>query len=190
MGTCQLLAGLPQRQPGQRVDLIAGCGLAPVARVISSPALRCTDTVRPYAARFSGTVETEPCLAPYGRSADFSSRTDLADLLRRLLSRLVAERRPAVLCLHRENLPDVLAEACSALGAPAAIPADPSLPKGGFWVAHATAGGPGPAAAGGKASRIVSPQGGSEGMRPLEREGASRAAGELAGLERYDVSGA
>jgi hypothetical protein len=96
--------------------------------------------VRPYAAGFGGTVETEPCLAPYGRSADFSSRTDLADSLRRLLSRLLTERRPAVLCLHRENLPDVLAEAGSALGAPAAVPADPSLPKGGFWVAHATPG--------------------------------------------------
>jgi 8-oxo-(d)GTP phosphatase len=130
---------------------------APVARVISSPALRCSDTVRPYAAGFSGTVETEPCLAPYGRSADFSSRTGLADSLRRLLSRLLAERRPTVLCLHRENLPDVLAEACSVLGAPAAVPADPSLPKGGFWVAHASVGGSG---------------------------GASRA--ELASLERYE----
>jgi 8-oxo-dGTP diphosphatase len=114
---------------------------APVARVISSPALRCTDTVRPYAAGFSGTVETEPCLAPYGRSTDFSSRTGLADSLRRLLSRLLTERRPAVLCLHRENLPEVLAEACSVLGAPVAVPADPSLPKGGFWVAHASVGG-------------------------------------------------
>jgi 8-oxo-dGTP diphosphatase len=75
-------------------------------------------------------------------------------LLRRLLSRLVAERRPAVLCLHRENLPDVLTEACSALGAPAAVPADPGLPKSGFWVAHASVGGSGPAAAGGKASRV------------------------------------
>ena len=36
---------------------------------------------------------------------------------------------------------------------PSAVPADPSLPKGGFWVAHA-------------------------------------AAGELAALERYDLSGA
>jgi 8-oxo-dGTP diphosphatase len=114
---------------------------APVARVISSPALRCTDTVRPYAAGFSGTVETEPSLAPYGRSMDFSSRTGLADSLRRLLSRLLTERRPAVLCLHRENLPEVLAEACSVLGASAAVPADPSLPKGGFWVAHASVGG-------------------------------------------------
>jgi 8-oxo-dGTP diphosphatase len=113
---------------------------APVARVISSPALRCTDTVRPYVAGSGGTVETEPCLAPYGRSADFSSRTDLADTLRRLLSRLLGDRRPAVLCLHRENLPDVLAAACAALGSPAAVPADPSLPKGGFWVAHAAVG--------------------------------------------------
>ncbi len=121
--------------------------------MISSPALRCTETIRPFAAGFGGTVEAEARLAPYGRSAGISSRTDLADSLRRLLSDLVAERRPAVLCLHRENLPDVLAAVCSALGAAAAIPADPSLPKGGFWVVHA-------------------------------------AAGELAGLERYDVSGA
>jgi hypothetical protein len=27
------------------------------------------------------------------------------------------------------------------LGAPAAVPADPSLPKGGFWVAHVSVGG-------------------------------------------------
>ena len=113
---------------------------APVARVISSPALRCTETVRPYAARFSGTVEVEVCLAPHGRTAYFSSRTEQVDALRHLLSALVAERRPVVLCLHRENLPDVLAEACAMLGAPAAVPADPSLPKGGFWVAHTTEG--------------------------------------------------
>jgi len=110
---------------------------APVARVISSPALRCTETVRPYAERFSGTVEAEVCLAPYGRNSYFSSRTEQVDALRRLLSALIADRRPAVLCLHRENLPDMLAEACAVLGAPAAVPADPSLPKGGFWVAHA-----------------------------------------------------
>jgi 8-oxo-dGTP pyrophosphatase MutT (NUDIX family)/phosphohistidine phosphatase SixA len=113
---------------------------APVARVISSPALRCTETVHPYAERFSGTVEVEVCLAPYGRTAYFSSRTEWVDTLRRLLSALVADRRPAVLCLHRENLPDVLAEACAMLGAPAAVPADPSLPKGGFWVAHSREG--------------------------------------------------
>ncbi|MGH3234315.1 MAG: NUDIX hydrolase, partial [Streptosporangiaceae bacterium] len=111
---------------------------APAARVISSPALRCAATVRPFAAGFGGTVEAAVSLAPPGRYTGFSSyRTTPADSLRRLLSDLVADRRPAVLCLHRENLPDVLAAACSVLGAPAATPADPSLPKGGFWVAHA-----------------------------------------------------
>jgi len=109
---------------------------APTARVISSPALRCTETVRPFAAEFGGTVEAEACLVPHGRSAGFSSRTELADALSRLLSALVADRRPAVLCLHRENLPDVVAAACAALGVPGAMPADPVLPKGGFWVAH------------------------------------------------------
>jgi 8-oxo-dGTP diphosphatase len=126
---------------------------APIARVISSRALRCIETVRPFTAGFGGTVEAEACLLPYRRSPFFTSRTDQADALRRLLSAFVADRRPAVLCLHRENLPDVLAAVCSALGAPAAVPADPSLPKGGFWVLHA-------------------------------------AAGELAALERYDLSGA
>jgi hypothetical protein len=62
------------------------------------------------------------------------------------------------LCLHRENLPEVLAQACAALGAARAVPADPALPKGGFWVAHVSTGG---------------------------RGGAGRA-GELASLERYE----
>jgi 8-oxo-dGTP pyrophosphatase MutT (NUDIX family) len=130
---------------------------APTARVISSPALRCTETVRSFAASFGGTVEAEAGLASDGRSSFFSSRTGQADALRRLLDGLLAERRPAVLCLHRENLPSVLAEVCSALGAPAAVPADPSLLKGGFWVAHVAVAG-----------------------------GASRATGGLAGLERYE----
>lgn len=111
---------------------------APVARVISSPALRCTETVRPYAEAQGGTVEAEACLVPYGRSPDFSSRTEQAAALGHLLSVLVAQRRPAVLCLHRENLPEVIAAVCAVLGASAAVPADPALPKGGFWVAHAT----------------------------------------------------
>ena len=113
---------------------------APVARVLSSPALRCTDTVRPYADGFGGTVEAEACLVPYGRSPAFSSRTEQAGALSHLLAALVAQHRPAVLCLHRENLPEVIAAACAVLGAPAAVPADPVLPKGGFWVAHSALG--------------------------------------------------
>jgi 8-oxo-dGTP diphosphatase len=116
---------------------------APAARVISSPALRCTETVRPYAEEFGGAVEEQACLVPFGRSPDFPSRTEQAGALRQLLSGLVEQRRPAVLCLHRENLPAALAQVCAALGAPAAVPAEPALPKGGFWVAHVSPGKPG-----------------------------------------------
>jgi 8-oxo-dGTP diphosphatase len=113
---------------------------APSARLISSPALRCTETMRPFAAGFGGTVEAEAALAAPGRSGVFSSRTELADSVRRLIHDLMAARRPAVLCLHRENLPITLGAACSVLGAPSAMPEDPSLPKGGFWVVHAATG--------------------------------------------------
>jgi 8-oxo-dGTP pyrophosphatase MutT (NUDIX family) len=109
---------------------------APRARVVSSPALRCMQTVQPYAAGFGGMVEADAGLALPGRSA----RPDRAggDSLRKLVSGLVAAADPAVACLHRENLPPALLAACSALGA--VPPVDPSLPKGGFWVVHAAAG--------------------------------------------------
>ena len=115
---------------------------APGARVISSAALRCIQTVRPYAAAFGGSVEAEAALAVPGRDGDISfDRTDQADRVRRLIRSLVAAAEPTVVCLHRENLPVALAAACSALGAPPAA-ADPgaSLPKGAFYVVHVSAG--------------------------------------------------
>jgi 8-oxo-dGTP diphosphatase len=128
------------------IDALVLAGLlacfASSARVISSPALRCTETVRPFAASLGGSVEAEAALAPPGRSGvSPSSRTSRGDSLRHLLRDLAAGGRPAVVCLHRENIPEALAAACSALGAPSAVPGDPSLPKGGFWVVHAAAGG-------------------------------------------------
>ncbi|MDQ2810569.1 MAG: NUDIX hydrolase [Actinomycetota bacterium] len=125
--------------------------IAPTARVLSSPAVRCTESVRPYAASFGGAVEAEAALALSGRSSRFPSRTSRGDTLDDLVRDLVAAGRPAVLCLHGENLPKALAAACTALGASPAP--HPPLPKGGFCVLHT-------------------------------------AAGELAALERYDLSGA
>jgi 8-oxo-dGTP diphosphatase len=121
------------------VDAMALAGLlpcfAPSARVLSSPALRCTESVRPYAAAFGGTVDAEAALALSGRSGD--SGTNRGDSLTDLVRGLVAAGRPAVLGLHRENLPKALTAACAALGAPAPPePPDPPLPKGGFWVVH------------------------------------------------------
>jgi 8-oxo-dGTP pyrophosphatase MutT (NUDIX family) len=120
-------------------DLLA-C-FAPRARVISSPALRCTETVAPYAARFGGPVEAMAVLAVPGRAADFPFvRTDRTDTLRHLFRHLVAAGRPVVACLHRESLPLALSAACSALGAPPPDESDVALAKGGFWVMHAAAG--------------------------------------------------
>jgi 8-oxo-dGTP pyrophosphatase MutT (NUDIX family) len=115
---------------------------APSARVLSSPALRCTESVRPYAASFGGVVEAEAALALSGRSAQLFSRTNRGSTLADLVHDLVAQRRAAVLCLHRENLPKALAAARVALGAPPSRTSlDPQLPKGGFYVMHMAAGG-------------------------------------------------
>ncbi len=120
-------------------DLLA-C-FAPRARVISSPALRCTESVRPYAAKFGGPVEAMTALAVPGGVTDFYlARTDRADTFRHLFRNLVAADQPVVACLHRENLPLALAAASSVLGAAPPAELDPPLPKGGFWVLHAAAG--------------------------------------------------
>jgi 8-oxo-dGTP pyrophosphatase MutT (NUDIX family) len=118
-------------------DLLA-C-FAPRARVISSPAVRCTESVRPYAERFGGSVEAKAVLTVPGRAPEsFLDRTDRAHTLRHLFRNLVATGQPVVACLHGENLPLALAAVCSVLGAPADV--DPSLPKGAFLVLHVAAG--------------------------------------------------
>jgi 8-oxo-dGTP pyrophosphatase MutT (NUDIX family)/phosphohistidine phosphatase SixA len=114
---------------------------APQGRVLSSPAVRCTETVRPYAEVFGGVVEAEAALALHDRAGEpLSSRTVRTDALGNLVRKLVAAGRPAVVCLHRENLPKALAAAYSALDFSPPEPPDPSLHKGGFWVMHTAAG--------------------------------------------------
>jgi 8-oxo-dGTP pyrophosphatase MutT (NUDIX family) len=113
----------------------------PTARVLSSPALRCTESVRPYAESFGGTVQADAAMALSGRSGKSpSSRTGRGDPLPELVHHLVAAGAPAVLCLHRENFPKALAAACSALGTVAPAEPDPPLAKGGFCVMHMAAG--------------------------------------------------
>jgi 8-oxo-dGTP pyrophosphatase MutT (NUDIX family)/phosphohistidine phosphatase SixA len=105
---------------------------APSARVVSSAAVRCTETVRPYAELTGAGVQAESSLD--------ISRTDPA-ACSALIVAAVAARRPAVFCAHRENLPPMLAAALDALGTHG-VPAglrDP-LPTGGFWVLHTAAG--------------------------------------------------
>jgi 8-oxo-dGTP diphosphatase len=112
-------------QAATLADVLACYGSA---RVLSSPTLRCTQTVVPYAARMARPVETTPALAvdaPYQQAVEE---------LRELLS----AESPVVLCGHGEGLPALVAWACAALGA--APPIDASLGKGAFWALHVAKG--------------------------------------------------
>jgi 8-oxo-(d)GTP phosphatase len=107
---------------------------APRAQVVSSPALRCTQTVVPYTEVAGVPLETDPSLAPHLIRTGGGPRPGA--LLRTLVERRPAIG-PAIVCLHRENLPEALAAACAALGAEP--PADHALHKGSFWVLHVAA---------------------------------------------------
>jgi 8-oxo-dGTP diphosphatase len=110
---------------------LLGC-FAPRARVLSSPAERCTQTVRPYTEAAGVPLETDESLQTH------ISRTAVDSRPGPLLRSLVSSRQPVIVCLHRENLADAMTAACAELGAEP--PEDSSLPKGSFWVLH-TAGG-------------------------------------------------
>jgi len=160
---------------------------APSARVISSAAARCLETVRPYAELTGAEVRAEPALHFQ------SSRTDEADSAA-LISGAVAAGVPAVFCAHRENMPGLQAAAVAALGVPdgqaspgaSGSPGDPGspgipglpaewdtpLPTAGFWVLHLT-----------------------RPHRPARRrwfgrrDGRDGAGGRLVAADRYDLSG-
>jgi 8-oxo-(d)GTP phosphatase len=114
---------------------------APVARVVSSPALRCLETVRPYAELVGVPVHAAPALHAQ------SFRTEGGDsALTALISDAIAAGRPTVFCAHRENLPAAHAAAAAALGvgAPGGPPLpgdwDQPLPTAGFWVLNVSGG--------------------------------------------------
>jgi 8-oxo-(d)GTP phosphatase len=105
---------------------------APEARVISSVAVRCLDTVRPYAELTGAEVRVERAL--HGGSSGTSPADSAA-----VIAEAVRSGEPAVCCAHRENLPALQAAAIGALGAPdTALPEDwgDTLPPSGFWVLH------------------------------------------------------
>ena len=154
---------------------------APSARVISSAAARCLETIRPYAELTGAEVRAEPALHFQ------SSRTNEADSAA-LISGAVAAGEPTVVCAHRENMPGLKAAAAAALGIPdgAASPGDSGspgtpglpadwetpLPTAGFWVLHLT-----------------------RPRRPARRRwfgrraGGDGAGGTLVAADRYDLSG-
>jgi len=131
----------------------------PRARLITSPAARCVETLRPFAELSGAELREEPSLYIHHHS----SRTDPADSptsIAALLSEAIAAGEPTIFCAHRENIPVLQAAALAALGlaqppsdaapgsplADAGLKAFPELPKewddplptSGFWVLNLT----------------------------------------------------
>jgi 8-oxo-dGTP diphosphatase len=103
-------------------------------RVITSPAARCLDTVRPYAAAHGLTVEVADELTEEIHELD-------PETVRSSVRRLAVGRVGTAICTHRP----LLASIADVLG----VAVDPSrraepLPPGGLWVVHRASGAPAP----------------------------------------------
>ncbi len=94
-------------RPLDAAGLDRATGIAPVLaaygirRLVSSPSLRCTDTLRPYAAQLGGAVRTKDGLSEEGYTAEPARAV-------RHLERLVERGAPAALCSHGPVLPALL----------------------------------------------------------------------------------
>jgi phosphohistidine phosphatase SixA len=104
---------------GEAMGLVERLDGVPLARVISSPALRCRQTVEPLAARFGLTVEIEP------RLGEGSAMNDALALIGSL------GNRPVVLCSHGDLIPGLVGKL-----APGALELEggAGVPKGSAWV--------------------------------------------------------
>jgi 8-oxo-dGTP diphosphatase len=119
-----------------------------VSRVVSSPATRCVATVRPYARSVGEQIETEPAFLAV-KSARSNGRSDrdterpaaeTAAAAGKAIASLAAADQPVVVCAHRENLPALLAGACTELGQDQPPDVGKPLRKGEFLVLHRAAG--------------------------------------------------
>ena len=110
------LSGKGRRQAEGLVHLLAD---RPVQRVLSSPYVRCVQTVEPLAEKLGLTVEEAPSLA------EGAAPSEAVELLRALAS------STAVLCTHGDLIPPVL----DTLAATEGLPLPPGYPfaKGSVW---------------------------------------------------------
>jgi 8-oxo-(d)GTP phosphatase len=101
----------------QALHLVPALAAYGVTRVVSSPSVRCLDTVAPYADTAGLTVETEPLL----------SEEDARPKATRERVRALVGREPTAICTHRP----VMAPVAAALDLD-----DPGLEKGEVLVVH------------------------------------------------------
>lgn len=115
-----------------QADMVGGvlAAYGPTA-VLSSPSLRCLETVDPYCRREAVAVEVVPALSEEGHA----ERPDAAAELLRVL---VAESAPVIVCTHRPVLPSLLG-AVGQAGQPGRDPNELLLP-GEFLALHTAEG--------------------------------------------------
>ena len=114
------LRPLSRRGLSQARSVVEPLALLQVHRIVSSPSLRCMETVLPLADKVGLDVVTEKLLLPGG---------DLTTLTELLASR---EFQDAVVCTHREVLVPLLTK-WRKVGT-VRVPADVHTPKGAFRV--------------------------------------------------------
>ena len=92
-------------------DLLA-C-FAPSFRLLSSPAVRCTDTLRPLSQLTGDPVREEPSL--YIHSEPVAGAADPGTVNAALVRAAIASGVPTVICAHRENMPELREAVLAAL---------------------------------------------------------------------------
>src|SRR5580693_3505708 len=92
-------------------DLLA-C-FAPSFRLLSSPAVRCTETLRPLSQLTGDQVRPEPSL--YIHNKPITGAPDPDTVNAALIRSVIAAGEPAVVCAHRENMPALREAALAAL---------------------------------------------------------------------------
>ncbi len=95
---------LDERGVREAAALVAPLSALGVTRVVTSDAVRCVETVRPYAETAGTTLELEPVLSEDGH-------LDRPDGAGRFTRAVLADAAPTVICAHRPVLPDVIAAA-------------------------------------------------------------------------------
>lgn len=120
------LTGKGRSQAQALVPLLAAFG---VARVHSSDAVRCLQTVKPFAAAAKVTVEQEPLFSEHGYDDRPKASVNRAVTLAEVDAALC-------ICSHRPVLPDIMAPLAAGAGKKAAGAFRSPLPPGGFVVVH------------------------------------------------------
>lgn len=115
------LRPLSRKGRRQAAGLLEVLATSPVTRLVSSPAVRCVETLDPVAARLGLTVETDRRLAEGSRGDDALALAD----------ELAALDDVGVLCSHGDVIPDLLSE-LKIRGI--VFHQDLTWPKGSTWV--------------------------------------------------------